>query len=230
MLTPFSQMYFSSKAQMIFGTDNNAYSNRYHRGLFHGVTHGQRKKRVFSMKYRIETQKPNIFKKNLRSDILNQNFKLWISMRARKCIMKKGSLDNYLLTTKPSQIDSKFGLYLRSLIQDKLKDPENFIPPAYIQGTAKIRRVRRSKMWEYKQIPTVYIPAHVKANADMSEFYLKSPNEMSRHELQDLERLIADLQAMDENEEYTEDDPKFGKAQRFINQTAEIEKLKEELK
>lgn len=71
------------------------------------------------MKYRIETQKPNIFRKRLRSDILDKEFKLWISTKARKCIMKAGSLDNYLLNTKPSLIHSKFGLYLRSLIKQK---------------------------------------------------------------------------------------------------------------
>ena len=65
------------------------------------------------MKYRIETQKPNIYKKKVRSDILGKEFKIWISMKTRKCIMKAGSLDNYLLNTKPKRIDSKFGLYLR---------------------------------------------------------------------------------------------------------------------
>ena len=40
-----------------------------------------------------------------------------ITMKARKCIIKAGSLDNYLLQTKPENIDSKFGIYLRSLIQ-----------------------------------------------------------------------------------------------------------------
>ena len=83
-----TQMYFSSMAKEMFGTDSPAYSNRYHRGLFHGKTHSQRKKRVFSMKYRIETMKPNITKKKLRSDILGMDFKMWISMKARKCIMK----------------------------------------------------------------------------------------------------------------------------------------------
>jgi len=88
---------FSARARLMFGTDSPAYSNRYHRGLFHGKTHGQRKKRSFSMKYHLETQKPNIFKKTLRSDILQMDFKLWLSTKARKCIMKSGSLDNYLL-------------------------------------------------------------------------------------------------------------------------------------
>ena len=48
--------------------------------------------------------------------MLAKNFKMDISIKARKCIMKAGSLDNYLLQTKPEDIDSKFGLYLRSLI------------------------------------------------------------------------------------------------------------------
>jgi len=56
------------------------------------------------MKYRIETAKPNIYKKSLKSEILNKQFKLWITMKTRKCIMKAGSFDNYLLTTKPIKL------------------------------------------------------------------------------------------------------------------------------
>ena len=69
------------------------------------------------MKKSIVTMKPNVKSRSLRSDILNQSFKLDITMKARKCIMKAGSLDNYLLRTKPADIDSKFGLYLRDLIK-----------------------------------------------------------------------------------------------------------------
>lgn len=140
---------FSSQARLMFGTDTPAQSNRYHRGLFHGKTHGQRKKRVFSMKYRIETQKPNIFRKRLRSDILGTEFRLWISTKARKCIMKAGSLDNYLLNTKPERIGSKFGLHLRGLIKEKLKNPEGF-KLDYIPGTSRCKRTRKTKQWEFR--------------------------------------------------------------------------------
>lgn len=99
-----------------FDTDTPADSSRHHRGLYHGKTHGQRFQRCFSMKKSIVTMKPNVKSRTLRSEILNQSFKLDITMKARKCIMKAGSLDNYLLQTKPADIDSKFGLYLRSLI------------------------------------------------------------------------------------------------------------------
>jgi ribosomal protein L28 len=69
------------------------------------------------MKKSIITMKPNVKSRNLFSEILGQSFKLDITMKARKCIMKAGSLDNYLLQTKPADIDSKFGLYLRTLVQ-----------------------------------------------------------------------------------------------------------------
>lgn len=68
------------------------------------------------MKWHLETQKPNINKRNVRSDILGQTFKIWVSNHARRCIMKAGSLDNYLLNTKPEKIGSKFGLHIRGLI------------------------------------------------------------------------------------------------------------------
>jgi large subunit ribosomal protein L28 len=69
------------------------------------------------MKKSIVTMKPNVKSRNLHSEVLQQSFKLDITMKARKCIIKAGSLDNYLLRTKPQDIDSKFGLYLRSLIK-----------------------------------------------------------------------------------------------------------------
>lgn len=76
------------------------------------------------MKYRIETQKPNIYKKKLHSELLNKDFKLWISMKTRKCIMKAGSLDKYLLNTKEKHIDSKFGIYLRDILKQKQNNPD----------------------------------------------------------------------------------------------------------
>jgi large subunit ribosomal protein L28 len=51
------------------------------------------------------------------------NLRIWVSMKARRIIMKKGSFDNYITRTKPDQIDSKFGLYLRDLMRRKIKNP-----------------------------------------------------------------------------------------------------------
>ena len=69
-------------------------------------------------------------------------------MKARKCIMKAGSLDKYLLNTKPADIDSKFGLLLRDYIKKKQADPNFEVP--YIPGSAKVRNNKKTSVWEYK--------------------------------------------------------------------------------
>jgi large subunit ribosomal protein L28 len=68
------------------------------------------------MKFSLQRKKPNIKSKTLHSDILDMDFKTFISMKARKCIMKAGSFDKYLLNTKPADIDSRWGLHIRDLI------------------------------------------------------------------------------------------------------------------
>jgi ribosomal protein L28 len=97
------------------------------------------------MKYRLETAKPNISRRNLYSETLNKNLKLWISMKARKCIMKAGSLDNYLLNTHPRYLDSKYGLYLKDIIKKKQLDPE--YDPGFILGTATHVKTKKTKVW-----------------------------------------------------------------------------------
>lgn len=170
---------------MPFETDTPSKSARHHRGLYHGKTHGRRFQRCFSMKKSIVTMKPNVKTRNLRSEILDQSFKLDITIKARKCIMKAGSLDNYLLETKPELIDSKFGLYLRSLIKQKKANPDFAVP--YIKGQASLPRSRKTSIWEYKQVPAIYMPVHVKATEDHSKYFLKTPQEMSRFEIAGLE-------------------------------------------
>ena len=101
------------------------------------------------------------------------SFRIWISMKARRCIMKAGSLDNYLLTTKPEIIESRFGLYIRSLIIRKQREPGFRVP--YIPGTATASRNRITKMWEYRAMPTVYMPANVRIAEDHSKYYIKTP-------------------------------------------------------
>ena len=60
----------------------------------------------------------------------------------------------------------------------------------YIRGTATPQKTRKTKVWQYRQIPAVYTPAHTRQTTDMTEFYEKTPNEMSRYELQDLEKFM----------------------------------------
>ncbi len=185
-----------TQKDMPFATDSPAKSSRHHRGLYHGKTHGRRFQRCFSMKKSIVTMKPNVKSRNLRSETLDQSFKLDITTKARRCIMKAGSLDNYLLQTKPADIDSKFGLYLRDLIKQKQRNPEFIVP--YIKGQADLTRNRKTSVWEYKQVPAMFMPAHIRASEDHSKYYLKTPQEMSRFEIAGLEQMLREIDEPDE--------------------------------
>ena len=72
--------------------------------------------------------KPNVMRRSFFSQILNMNLRVWVSMKARRTIMKKGSFDNYIMTTRARTLDSKFGQYIRSLMKQKIKDPKFRIP------------------------------------------------------------------------------------------------------
>lgn len=122
-----------------------------------------------------------MFKKSLYSDILDKTYKIAISAKARKCIIKKGSLDNYLLYTDPKKINSNFGFYLRKLIKEKQNNPDFDVP--YIPGQSRQGVARKTRSWEYRDVPEIYVPLHVKLNEDQSKYYMKDPSEMSRREL-----------------------------------------------
>ena len=111
--------------------------------------------------------------------------------------MKAGSFDNYLLTTKPEVIDSRLGLYLRGLILKKRADPTFEVP--YIPGQASLPKTRITKSWEYRNVPSIYMSKNVRIAEDHSKYYIKTPQEMSRYEIAELEK---ELRMLDEAEEY----------------------------
>lgn len=125
---PYQQFYFGARIKHAFGTERPQQSAKYHKGLYHLKTHGQRRQRCFSMKYSLVTMKPNVMRRSFFSQILNMHLRVWVSMKARKCIIKRGSFDNYIMKTKPKQLDSKFGIYIKQLMKQKIKDPQFQIP------------------------------------------------------------------------------------------------------
>ena len=92
------------------------------------------------------------------------NLRIWVSMKARRTIMKRGSFDNYIMRTPAKQLDSKFGVLLRSLMKKKEKDPQFKVP--LIAGQATLPRTRKTKYWEYRNVPSVYLPATANLQAD----------------------------------------------------------------
>lgn len=52
-----------------------------------------------------------------------------------------GSFDTYILCTKPKDLDSKYGEYLRELMLRKINDPHFHLP--YIIGTDRKMRTHK---------------------------------------------------------------------------------------
>jgi len=128
-------------------------------------------------------------------------------------------------------IGSKFGLYLRELIREKRKNPEYKLE--YIPGTATAKRTRKTKAWEHRNMPRVYVPAHVRATRDLSEFYEKAPLEMSRYELQQLEQVLrggneekeAEEAQLDANGNVIDPEVAYKQGDEFLNYQQQMRQL-----
>ncbi|PRP81742.1 hypothetical protein PROFUN_10842 [Planoprotostelium fungivorum] len=70
----------------------------------------------FSDKKTGRTWYPNIVRKNLFSDLLDKTYTLNVTTHVIRTITKKGNFDNYMLYTRPDQLDSERG----RLIQNKI--------------------------------------------------------------------------------------------------------------
>lgn len=56
-----------------------------------------------------------------------------------------------------------------------------------IPGHNTQARTRKTKFWEYRNIPSIYMPAGSNLQIDQTEYYMKTPQEMSRYEIAELE-------------------------------------------
>ena len=75
-------------------------SNRSRRGLYDGKDVRTGNKVSFSMRKTKRKFKPNVFKKRVYSEILDEMIKFNLTTSALRSIDKAGGLDNYLLTTR----------------------------------------------------------------------------------------------------------------------------------
>ena len=146
--------------------------------------------------------------------------------------MKKGSFDNYILNSNPKHIDSKFGIYIRNLMRKKQKDPK--FPLPIIPGHNTVRRAAKGgKYWEKKNFPTIYAPNKYRLQDDKTEWYIKTPQEMSRHELAELEAELKEIataggeeeevQATEEQMAEMRKDPKYV---RYFEKIKRLQKIR----
>mmetsp|Transcript_25599 Transcript_25599/g.44701 ORF Transcript_25599/g.44701 Transcript_25599/m.44701 type:complete len:289 (-) Transcript_25599:2688-3554(-) len=192
-------------------------SNRSQRGLWHGKDIRTGYSYSFSHTATKRTFKPNIFEKRLWSEILQRYFFIEVSSYAYRLIRIRGGLDNYILSTRPKNLHSRFGEVLRTHMKKKLEDPE-YTPP-YIPHTKKIYPVSAKKKNRIQQSP-VWLPIELR-NKDLTEF------ELDAQKLLDLyggEEEDAEIAAVQKKLHEEEDDVKE------FNITDMVIKNKKELK
>lgn len=103
-------------------------SERSQKGLLHGKQPKTGLQTCFSEKKSIRWWKVNVHEKYLYSEILKKKIRIQMSSKTLKTIDKYGGFDNYVLLTKPKNMDSLFGEYLRKLMMFKLNDASFRIP------------------------------------------------------------------------------------------------------
>lgn len=121
------------------------------RNLYHGVKMKSGHKVCFSEKKHKRWFKPNTFRREYTSQILDKTFGIHVSTKAIKTIRKYGGFDNYILLAKPEKTQSLFGEYLRRLMYMKLNNPQLDIANSNIYGMLKgpITQKPRTKMTRF---------------------------------------------------------------------------------
>mmetsp|Transcript_45867 Transcript_45867/g.111855 ORF Transcript_45867/g.111855 Transcript_45867/m.111855 type:complete len:209 (+) Transcript_45867:14-640(+) len=94
-------------------------SHRSRRGLYDGKDIRTGNNLSFSMKHTKRTFKPNVFKKRVYSEILDEMISFHLTTSALRSIDNAGGLDNYLLTSR--HVTSGEGLIAKNRIIERLK-------------------------------------------------------------------------------------------------------------
>ena len=76
--------------------------------------------------------------------MLERKLKLEVSSKAFKTIRKYGGIDNYILLTKPKNMDSIYGEYLRKIMYSKISNLGDF-EFGYIAKSREIKKKSRKR-------------------------------------------------------------------------------------
>jgi large subunit ribosomal protein L28 len=149
------------------------------RGLYHGkvvrtghfITYSDKKtKRRFD---------PTVFKKSYFSEVLGKSITTNVTTKTIKCIRKYGGFDNYILLTKPENMKSLFGEYLRKIMLEKINNPDLDLTHARVFGT---RPDAKTKLKRKLVHDALHMPKEIR-HKDQTMNMFRGFNEMSKEEL-----------------------------------------------
>ena len=112
-------------------------SNRSRRGLYDGKDIRAGNNVSFSMKHTKRTFKPNVFKKKVYSEILDEMVRFHLTTSTLRSIDNIGGLDNYLLSSK--HVTSGEGLKTKKRIMNALKYKERTSRRSANDDTADVK-------------------------------------------------------------------------------------------
>ena len=147
------------------------------RGLYHNLVVRRGHRISYADNKHPRPYKINVHKKVFFSQILGKRFRVNVSMKALRTIRKYGGFDNYVLLTKPKNLYSLFGEYLRRVMLLKLNNPALDLKHLHVYGSGKeVRRPNRFKGRAGVWHPNIY--RHV----DLRAHELGSPRSWTREE------------------------------------------------
>lgn len=126
------------------------------RGLFHGRVIRRGNRITYSDKRSRRAHRVNCFAKTFYSKLLGKFFRVWVSMKAVRTMRKYGGFDNYILLTKPKNMFSLYGEYLRRVMIEKLNDDGLDMRHLTVYGSTPRVRFKRTLRG---RVPGIYHPA-----------------------------------------------------------------------
>ncbi|CAD8070318.1 unnamed protein product [Paramecium sonneborni] len=150
--------------------------------LWHGKQPKSGNQTCFSEKKTRRSWMPNVQKQTYESLILGRRIHVKVTTKTMKCIRKAGSFDNYILLTKPQDLDSIYGEYLRKLMLTKINDPSFEIP--HVLKSKPLQFSRRAQRFS-RRPAVVWHPPEIR-HKDLTFLKIRTPNEMNPEELRKL--------------------------------------------
>ncbi|CAD8145731.1 unnamed protein product [Paramecium octaurelia] len=150
--------------------------------LWHGKQPKSGNQTCFSEKKTRRSWMPNVQKQTYESLILGRRIHVKVTAKTMKCIRKAGSFDNYILLTKPQDLDSIYGEYLRKLMLTKINDPSFEIP--HVLKARPHKFSRRAQRFS-RRPAVVWHPPEIR-HKDLTFLKIRTPNEMNPEELRKL--------------------------------------------
>ncbi len=143
-----------------------------------------------------------------------------MSTHALRTMRKYGSLDNYILLSNESMLESQFGRYLRSVLKHKLKNPD--FSPRKLPFTSKpIFKWKRREEHEYREVPSIYLPPEAR-RMDNSPAYF--PPEYFETRIEKEKRLELERKLENETDPVKKDELK-----KELNLDKHVNKLQNEM-